>query len=174
MPPTRRSRFALVDMETGEATEPLAKTPHQFEGRGYSLQSMGAEVPLYELGLTSAEWSALDWIREHGGASAPIAVTPAALAADINTTATTAKTALGRLVKLALLLKPSPRAGSYQLTPRRYWEGAGNMQLKAYRRLEPPRIALDAKATAKASKAADKAAQSKTPKARSAPEGNAS
>ncbi|WP_435058364.1 MarR family transcriptional regulator [Streptomyces sp. bgisy060] len=146
---TRRRRLALVDQDTGEVVEPKPRVAHQFEGKGYTLQSFGAEVPLYQLGLTAAEWATLDYLRENGAASAAIRITPEALAAEINANESTCKKALSRLTKMALLLKPSPRAAAYQLTPLRYWEGAGSTHVTATKRLAPPRIAPDDKAKAK-------------------------
>lgn len=172
--PARRGRLALVDTESGEVVSPKPRTPHQFDGRGYTLQSKGDEVPLYSLGLTAAEWAAIDWLREHDAAHAYVKVTPDQLAADILCNPTTARKALSRLVKLKLVLKPSPRASAYQLTPRRYWEGAGSTQATASTRLAPPRITPDEKAT---SRAAEKTAarqgrsveaQSTTPRPRRA------
>lgn len=145
--PTRRGRLALVDTGTGEVVEPKPRTPHQFDGQGYTLQSKGDEVPLYSLGLTAAEWAAIDWLREHDAAHAYVKVTPDELAADILCNPTTARKSLSRLVKLGLVLKPSPRASAYQLTPRRYWEGAGSTQATATKRLDPPRVTPDEKAT---------------------------
>ncbi|MEV7681496.1 MarR family transcriptional regulator [Streptomyces sp. NPDC088341] len=159
----RGRRLALVDQDTGEVIEQKPRVPHQFEGSGYTLQSTGSEVPLYKLGLTGAEWATLDWLREHGAASAAIRVTPEALSEEIDTNASTCKKALARLTKMALLLKPSPRAAAYQLTPLRYWEGAGSTHVTACKRLAPPRVAPDAKARAKTADA--QAARSKTGKA---------
>ncbi|PBC72406.1 hypothetical protein BX261_7280 [Streptomyces sp. 2321.6] len=173
MPPTRRRRLALVDQDTGEVVEPKPRTPHQFDGRGYTLQSKGDEVPLYSLKLTAAEWAAIDWLREHDAAHAYVKVTPEELAKDILSNPTTARKALARLVKLKLVLKPSPRASAYQLTPRRYWEGAGSTQATASKRLAPPRITPDEKAVARAAQKAAAAerstqAEPKTPRPRRA------
>ncbi|MFD6879725.1 MULTISPECIES: MarR family transcriptional regulator [unclassified Streptomyces] len=151
------SRFAVLNTQTGQLAEQAPRVGHQFDGNGYSLQSLGAEVPLYSLGLSGTEWSVLDWIREHGGASAPIKVNLDETAADIAATPATVKAALARLVKLGLLLKPTPRGGAYQLTPLRYWEGAGYMQLRACRRMDPPRVTMDAKARKKDAKALERA-----------------
>ncbi|MFF2571192.1 MarR family transcriptional regulator [Streptomyces sp. NPDC058084] len=140
----------LVDEETGEVVEPKPRVPHDFEGKGYTLQSFGSEVPLYALNLTGAEWDTLEWIREHGGASAFVRVTPKSLAEDITANESTCKKALSRLSGLGLLLKPSPRAAAYQLTPLRYWEGAGSTQVTTTKRLAPPRIAPDDKVKTKA------------------------
>ncbi|MFD8686675.1 MarR family transcriptional regulator [Streptomyces sp. NPDC059651] len=147
---TRKGRrLALVDQDTGEVIEQQPRVPHQFDGNAYTLQSTGSEVPLYKLGLTGAEWATLDWLREHGAASAAIRVTPKVLSEEIDANASTCKRALARLTKLALLLKPSPRAAAYQLTPLRYWEGAGSSHVTACKRLAPPRVAPDAKARAR-------------------------
>lgn len=159
MPPTRRSRLALVDQDTGEVVEPKPRTPHQFDGRGFTLQSKGDEVPLYTLNLTAAEWAILDWLREHDGAHAYIKVTLPDLSKEILSNPTTVRKALARLVGLKLLLKPSPRAAAYQLTPRRYWEGAGSTQVTANKRLDPPRITPDKKATTRAATKAKLAAE---------------
>lgn len=152
--PAAQRRFTVIDHATGEVADQTPRTPHQFDGRGYSMAAMGAEVPLYKLGLSGTEWSVLDWAREHGAAAGPIKIDPKAVGPEVGATATTAKTALARLVKLGLLLKPSPRSGSYQLTPRRFWEGSGYMQLRACQRLDPPRVIMDEKAQQKTEKKA--------------------
>lgn len=120
--------------------------------------------PLHTLALTGAEWATIDWLRSHGGAGAAVRASPAAVAEDIHATETTAKTALARLVKLNTLLKTSPRSQTYQLNPRRFWEGSGDAQVQACRRLDPPPIKPDAKALTAAKKAADKRT-GKTPSA---------
>ncbi|MFE5847769.1 MarR family transcriptional regulator [Streptomyces niveus] len=157
-------RLALVDQDSGEVIDQKPRVPHQFEGDGYTLQSTGSEVPLYKLGLTAAEWATLDWLREEGGANMSIRVTPSQLAEQIGANESTCKKALSRLTKMALLLKPSPRAAAYQLTPLRYWQGAGSTQVTACKRLAPPRVTPDQKAREKTAarsgtgKAADTAA----------------
>ncbi|MEU3399467.1 winged helix-turn-helix domain-containing protein [Streptomyces filamentosus] len=145
----RKRRLVLVDEETGEVVDPKPRVPHDFEGRGYTLQSIGAEVPLYKLKLAGTEWDTLEWLREHGGANSYVRTTPKDLAEEINANESTCKKALSRLTSLGLLLKPSPRAAAYQLTPLRYWEGAGSTQVTATKRLAPPRIAPDDKAKAR-------------------------
>ncbi|MFG2877457.1 MarR family transcriptional regulator [Streptomyces sp. NPDC048337] len=154
--------LVLVDQATGEVVIPTPRTPHQFEGKGYTMQSKGAEVPLYRLGLTAAEWAILDWFKENGGAAGMVAVKPGELGEDIGSNESTAKRSLTRLVRIGLLVKASPRAGAYQLNPIRYWEGGGSAQLAACRRIDPPRIAPDAKANVKMAKTktADEAAPS--------------
>ncbi|MFB7649434.1 MarR family transcriptional regulator [Streptomyces sp. NPDC056084] len=139
----------LVDAETGEVVDPKPRVAHDFEGNGFTMQSIGAETPLYKLNLTGAEWDTLDYLRENGGANAYIRLTPASLAKEISANESTCKKSLSRLVGLGILLKPSPRAAAYQLTPLRYWEGAGSTQVTATKRLAPPRIAPDNKAKAR-------------------------
>ncbi|MCZ0983935.1 winged helix-turn-helix domain-containing protein [Streptomyces diastatochromogenes] len=147
--PARKRRLVLVDEETGEVVDPKPRVPHDFEGKGYTLQSVGAETPLYKLKLSGAEWDTLDYLRENGGANAYIRLTPEDLATEISANESTCKKALSRLTRLGILLKPSPRAAAYQLTPLRYWEGAGSTQVTATKRLAPPRIAPDDKAKAR-------------------------
>lgn len=169
MPPTRRRRLALVDQDTGEVVEPKERIPHQLDGSGYTLQSKGDEVPLYSLDLKASEWAALDWLREHDAAHTFVKVTPDDLAVDIHTNATTARKALSRLVAMKLVLKPSPRASAYQLTPRRYWEGAGSTQATTIKRLDPPRITPDEKAITRARAAKAKADAVKTAESQAEP-----
>ncbi len=166
----RRGRVALVDLDTGEALPaPRARTPHSLDG-SYTLAAYTDDAPLYSLALSGAEWAAIDWVRSHGGAGAAVKVVPAVVAADILATETTAKTALARLVKLNILLKTSPRSSTYQLNPRRFWEGSGDAQVQACRRLDPPAITPDSKALTAAKKTAEKAA-AKTPGPRRVPNG---
>ncbi|MEQ6028199.1 helix-turn-helix domain-containing protein [Streptomyces salinarius] len=146
--PTRKRgpNMALVNMDTGEAVSARPRTPHQFDGKGYTLQAVGSDVPLYSLGLAAAEWATLEWLREHGGAAGYVSVTPEELGEDVGASKDTCRKALNRLVKLGLVVKPGPRSGSYQLNPLRYWEGAGSTQVNACRRMAPPRVAPDDKA----------------------------
>ncbi|MDJ0346699.1 helix-turn-helix domain-containing protein [Streptomyces sp. H10-C2] len=138
-----------MNLHSGEVMTPRPRTPHAFDGKGYTLESIGSEVPLYALGLTGTQWALLDWVREHGGASAPVRLKPADVAPEIHSTEGTVKSSLSRLVALNLLLKTSPRSAAYQLTPRRYWEGSGSTQVTACRRIDPPAVAPDAKARTK-------------------------
>lgn len=158
----RRGNIALVNLDTGAVLPaPKARTPHTMDG-SYTLNAYSDDAPLYALALSGAEWATIDWVRSNGGAGAAVKVTAAAVAEAILATETTAKTALARLVKLNILLKTSPRSQTYQLNPRRFWEGSGDAQVQACRRLDPPPITPDAKAIAAAEKAAEKAA-AKTP-----------
>lgn len=147
-------RMVLLNVDTGEVASPRPRTPHQFDGKGYTLQSVGSEVPLYSLGLTAAEWATLEWLREHGGAAGFVSLTPAELGEDIGANDSTCRKALARLVKLGLVVKPSPRAAAYQLNPLRYWEGAGSTQVNACRRIAPPRVTPDDKALTRKPKSA--------------------
>ncbi len=152
----RRGNIALVNLDTGALLPvPKSRTPHTMDG-SYTLNAYTDDVPLYALALSGAEWATIDWVRSRGGAGAAVRVSPAAVAADIHTTVTTAKNALARLVKLNVLLKTSPRSQVYQLNPRRFWEGSGDAQVQACRRLDPPAIVPDAKAVTAARKAAAK------------------
>ncbi|MFE9426993.1 MarR family transcriptional regulator [Kitasatospora sp. NPDC006697] len=153
----RRGKIALVNLDTGTVVPaPKARTPHTMDG-SYTLNAYTDDAPLYSLALSGAEWATIDWVRSGGGAGGPVKVTPTAVAEAILATETTAKTALSRLVKLNILLKTSPRSQTYQLNPRRFWEGTGEAQVQACRRLDPPPITPDAKALAAAAKAAEKA-----------------
>ncbi|MFD7731904.1 MarR family transcriptional regulator [Kitasatospora phosalacinea] len=164
----RRGNIALVNLDTGTVLPaPKARTPHTMDG-SYTLNAYTDDAPLYALALSGAEWATIDWVRSNGGAGAAVKVTPAAVAEDIHATETTAKTALARLVKLNILLKTSPRSQTYQLNPRRFWEGSGEAQVQACRRLDPPPIAPDAKALAAAKKAAAKQAGKNTTTAKPA------
>ncbi|MFF5695042.1 MarR family transcriptional regulator [Streptomyces albidoflavus] len=163
---TRRGRenVALVNLDTGEAVAARPRTPHRFDGKGYTLQSTGSEVPLYSLGLAAAEWATLEWLREHGAAAGYLSLTPEELSEDIGANDSTCRKALARLVKLGLVVKPSPRAAAYQLNPLRYWEGAGSTQVSACRRIAPPRVTPDDKAiTRSASKPKSSGAAKTTP-----------
>ncbi|WP_217139886.1 MarR family transcriptional regulator [Streptomyces sp. AC627_RSS907] len=150
----------LVGLDTGEAVEARERTPHQFDGKGYTLQATGSEVPLYSLGLAAAEWATLEWLREHGAAAGYVSVTPVELSEDIGANDSTCRKALARLVKLGLAVKPSPRAAAYQLNPLRYWEGAGSTQVSACRRITPPRVTLDDKALTRSANKPQGAARS--------------
>lgn len=152
MPARRSDDLVLYNRRDGTFVEPRPRTPHQFEGRGYTLSAKGCEVPLWELDLTAVEWATIEYLKDAGGAHSPVRLGPARLASALRTTPTTAKAALTRLVRLGLLLKPSPRAGAYQLTPRRWWEGAGSTQATACARLDPPRVVRDERALAHVAK----------------------
>ncbi len=102
--------------------------------------------PLYTLALTGGEWATIEWIRERGGAQTPIRVVPDVVAPDILASTTTVKVALARLVGLNILIKTSPRSGTYQLNPRRFWEGSSAAQAAACRQLHAPPIVPDDKA----------------------------
>lgn len=148
--------MALVNLDTGEAVTPRPRTPHQFDGKGYTLQAIGSDVPLYSLGLTAAEWATLEWLREHGAAAGYVSLQPEELGADIGANTSTCRKALARLVKLGLLVKPSPRSAAYQLNPLRYWEGAGSTQVNTCRRIAPPRVTPDDKALTRSTTARPK------------------
>ncbi|MFJ4672692.1 MULTISPECIES: MarR family transcriptional regulator [Streptomycetaceae] len=153
----RRGNIALVNLDTGAVLPaPKARTPHTMDG-SYTLNAYTDDAPLYSLALSGAEWATIDWVRSNGGAGAAVKVTPADAAKAILATETTAKTALARLVKLNILLKTSARSQTYQLNPRRFWEGSGDAQVQACRRLDPPPITPDAKAIAAKKKAEEKA-----------------
>ncbi|WP_328923200.1 MarR family transcriptional regulator [Streptomyces griseoaurantiacus] len=152
MPARRSDDLVLYNRRDGTFVEPRPRTPHQFEGRGFTMSAKGCEVPLWELDLTAVEWATLEYLKDAGGAHSPVRLAPARLAAALRTTSTTAKAALTRLVRLGLVLKPSPRAGTYQLNPRRWWEGAGSTQATACARLDPPRVVPDERALAHAAK----------------------
>lgn len=169
MPASRAEDVVLVNRRTRTFTEARPKTPHQFDGRGYTLSAKGGEVKLWMLDLTAVEWATIEWFKDSDGAHSPVRLRPERLAADLRTTPTTAKTALARLVKLGLLVKPSPRAGAYQLNPRAFWEGAGSTQANACVRLSPPRVKPDERALAHVAKPAPgKADKPATPRARKA------
>ncbi|WP_175524235.1 helix-turn-helix domain-containing protein [Streptomyces sp. CAI-85] len=152
MPARRNADLVLYNRVDGTVVEARPRVAHQFDGRGYTLSAKGSEVPLWTLDLTAVEWATIEYLKDQGGAHAPVRLTPARLAAELRTTPTTAKASLTRLVKLGLLLKPSPRAGAYQLTPRRWWEGAGSTQVTACAHLDPPRVVPDERALAHAAK----------------------
>ncbi|MFE5588407.1 hypothetical protein [Kitasatospora sp. NPDC056531] len=65
------------------------------------------------------------------------------MAPDIFASTTTVKVALARLVGLNILLKTGPRSGTYQLNPRRFWEGNKASQSAACRQLNAPPITPD-------------------------------
>jgi hypothetical protein len=60
------------------------------------------------------------------------------VAPEILASTTTVKVALARLVGLNILLKTSPRSGTYQLNPRRFWEGSSAAQSAACRQVNAP------------------------------------
>ncbi len=163
--------FAAADPVTEVTAAVKAYVP--VPGQADRARSRGDGVPLYSLALSGSEWATIEWVRSHGGAGAAVKVTAAEVAVDILAIESTAKMALARLVKLNVLLKTAPRSSTYQLNPRRFWEGSGEAQVQACRRLDPPAITPDAKAIAAAKKkaAADEKTAEKAPRARRAPNG---
>ncbi|WP_411093573.1 hypothetical protein [Streptomyces sp. 049-1] len=151
-------RLELVDLGTGEVVQRKQRVPHAFDGKGYTLEGHGVEVPNYRLNLSGTEWDVLDWMKQQGGCAHPIKLSPAEAAPLLCSTPNTIKAAVARLLKLNLLLRVGgPRSGTYQLNPRRFWEGSGEDHVKACRRMDPPAVVPDAKALASALKAAQKA-----------------
>ncbi|GAA2704728.1 hypothetical protein KVH15_37140 [Streptomyces olivaceus] len=160
MAATRRAarRLELVDTTTGEVVERKQRVPHAFDGKGYTLEGHGAEVPNFSLNLSGTEWDVLDWMKQHGGCANPVRLEPSEVAPLLCSTPNTVKAAVARLLKLNLMLRiGGPRSGTYQLNPRRFWEGSGEAHVKACTRMDPPAVAPDAKALATALKAAQKA-----------------
>ncbi|MFB7672299.1 GIY-YIG nuclease family protein [Kitasatospora purpeofusca] len=99
--------------------------------------------PLHTLALTGGEWATIDWAHAHGAAKAPIRLAPDNVARDILAGPTTVKMSLARLVRLCILIKTSP--STYQLNPRRFWDGSREAQNAACRRLDAPSIRADGK-----------------------------
>lgn len=159
MAATRRARkLVLVDQATGEVVQKKERVNHAFDGKGYTLEGHGAEVSNFSLNLSGAEWDVLDWMKQHGGCANPVRLEPAEVAPVLCSTPNTIKSSVARLLKLNLLLRiGGPRSGTYQLNPRRFWEGSGEDHVKAFARLDPPAVKPDAKALATALKAAQKA-----------------
>ncbi|MFE1610386.1 hypothetical protein ACFW7P_16740 [Streptomyces albidoflavus] len=160
MAATRRARtLVLVDQATGEVVQKKERVNHAFDGKGYTLEGHGVEVSNFSLNLSGAEWDVLDWMKQHGGCANPVRLEPAEVAPVLCSTPNTIKSSVARLLKLNLLLRiGGPRSGTYQLNPRRFWEGSGEDHVKAFARLDPPAVKPDAKALATALKAAQKAA----------------
>ncbi|MEG9551677.1 MarR family transcriptional regulator [Streptomyces baarnensis] len=155
---SRRGRLVLVDTTTGEVVERKERVAHAFDGKGYTLEGHGVEVPSYSLNLSGTEWDVIDWMKQHNGCSSPVIVAPEKLAAELCSGDTAIKKAVSRLLRLNLLIRiGGPRSGTYQLNPRRFWEGGGEAHVKAHLLLDPPPITADAKAQAAALKAASKA-----------------
>lgn len=162
MAATRKARptLELVDTATGEVVERKPRVRHAFDGKGYTLEGHGVEVPNFSLNLSGTEWDVLDWMKQHGGAANPVQLTPARLAPELCSGDTAVKKAIARLVRLNLLIRVGgSRSGTYQLNPRRFWEGSGEAHVKACLRMDPPPVVPDAKATAAALKAAEKAVE---------------
>ncbi|MER6789505.1 hypothetical protein ABT330_33650 [Streptomyces sp. NPDC000658] len=152
-------RLELVDLNSGEVVQRKQRVPHAFDGKGYTLEGHGTEVPNFSLNLSGTEWDVLDWMKQQGGCANPVRLEPADVAPLLCSTPNTIKTSVARLLKLNLMLRiGGPRSGTYQLNPRRFWEGSGEAHVKACARMDPPAVAPDAKALATALKAAQKAA----------------
>ncbi|MFE9783646.1 hypothetical protein ACFYPA_36575 [Streptomyces sp. NPDC005775] len=161
----------LVDLKSGEVVQRKQRVPHAFDGKGYTLEGHGTEVPNFSLNLSGTEWDILDWVKQHGGCANPIRLEPSEVAPLLCSTPNTIKAAVARLVKLNLMLRiGGPRSGTYQLNPRRFWEGSGEAHVKACARMDPPAVTPDAKALATALKAAQKAADTAREAAESADE----
>jgi hypothetical protein len=161
MAATRRAprRLALVDETTGEVFQRKERVAHSFDGKGYTLEGHGVEIPNFSLNLSGAEWDVLDWMKQHGGCANPVRLDPAKVSPLLCSTPNTVKAAVARLLKLNLMLRiGGPRSGTYQLNPRRFWEGSGEAHVRACARMDPPAVAPDDKALATALKAAQKAA----------------
>lgn len=151
-------RLELIDTTTGEVVERKARVPHAFDGKGYTLEGHGVEVPNFSLNLSGTEWDVLDWMKQHGGSANPLRMDPARIAPELCSTENTVKASITRLLRINLLIRiGGQRSGTYQLNPRRFWEGSGESHVQACLRLDPPAVTPDAKATAAALKAATKA-----------------
>lgn len=161
MATTRKARrLELLDTTTGELVQRKERVPHAFDGGGYTLEGRSITTPNFRLSLSGTEWDLLDWMKQNGGSATPLPMPPALIAPQLYSTENTIKAALARLVRLNLVLRiGGPRSGTYQLNPRRYWEGGGEAQVQACARLDPPPVTPDAKASAAALKAAHKAAE---------------
>ncbi|MEU8943559.1 hypothetical protein AB0C97_36825 [Streptomyces goshikiensis] len=163
MAPTRRApvALALVDEKAGTVTvlDPKGRVRHSFDGKGYTLEGRGGEVPNYSLNLSGSEWDIIDWMKQHGGCATPVRLDPIEVAPVLCSTPNTVKAGVARLLKLNVVIRiGGPRSGTYQLNPRRFWEGSGESHVKACARLDPPPVTPDTKALATALKAAQKAA----------------
>lgn len=157
-PGRRRRPLALVDTDTGEVVQRKERVRHAFDGKGYTLEGHGVEVPNYSLNLSGTEWDIIDWMKQHNGCASPVQLAPAELAAELCSGDTAIKKGISRLLRLNLLIRiGGARSGTYQLNPRRFWEGGGEAHVKACLHLDPPPITPDAKAQAAALKAAQKA-----------------
>ncbi|MGW2547717.1 hypothetical protein ACWC5I_44325, partial [Kitasatospora sp. NPDC001574] len=153
--PRARRKLELVDTETGEVVQRKERIAHAFDGKGYTLEGHGVEVPNFSLNLSGTEWDVVDWMKQHGGSANPVQLIPGRVAPMLCSTENTIKLAVTRLVRLNLLLRiGSARSGTYQLNPRRFWEGSGESHVKACTRLDPPAVTADTKAVAAALKAA--------------------
>jgi hypothetical protein len=150
----------IVDVANGEVIQRKQRVPHAFDGKGYTLEGHGVEVPNFSLNLSGTEWDILDWMKQHGGCANPVVLDPNKVAPVLCSTPNTVKAGVSRLVKLHLMLRiGGPRSGTYQLNPRRFWEGSGEAHVKACARMDPPAVQGDAKAQNAAIKAAEKAAE---------------
>ncbi|MEZ3182972.1 hypothetical protein KYY02_31230 [Streptomyces pimonensis] len=152
-------RLALVvDEKSGEVFQQRQRVSHVFDGKGYTLEGHGVEVPNFRLNLSGTEWDIIDWMKQHGGSANPVPLNPARLAPELCSGDTAVKKAIARLVRLNLLLRVGgARSGIYQLNPRRFWEGSGESHVKACLRMDPPPVVADDKARTAAIKAAEKA-----------------
>ncbi|MFE1335849.1 hypothetical protein [Streptomyces microflavus] len=158
---TRKRALALVDTETGEVVQRKERVRHSFDGKGYTLEGHGVEIPSYSLNLSGTEWDIIDWMKQHNGCSSPVILTAAKLAPLLCNGETAIKKAISRLLALNLLVRiGGARSGTYQLNPRRFWEGSGEAHLKACMTMDPPAITPDLKAQTAALKAAQKAVDS--------------
>ena len=160
MSATRKRRLELVDTETGEVVERRERVPHAFDGKGYTLEGHGVEVPNFALNLSGTEWDLIDWMKQHGGSCGPVLLRPAKVAPEVCSSENTVKSAVARLLRLNLFVRiGGPRSGTYQLNPRRFWEGGGEAHVKACAQMDPPPVTPDAKAQGAALKAAVKAVE---------------
>ncbi|MDT0432891.1 hypothetical protein [Streptomyces salyersiae] len=133
---------------------------HAFDGKGYTLEGHGVEVPNYSLNLSGTEWDIIDWMKQRGGCASPVQLAPASLAPELCSGDTAVKKAISRLLRLNLLVRVGgSRSGTYQLNPRRFWEGGGEAHVKACLRMDPPPITPDEKAKTAALKAVQKAVE---------------
>lgn len=157
----RSSRYAVLNTETGEvrtADPREPQIPFNFDGKNYTMCALPGEtdVPLTELFLSAAEWNIIECMKSAGADHTLVKVNPADLALSLNISETTAKTSVARLVAMHVLLKPTPRAGVYQLNPRRWWRGKSSGQREACVRLRAPAITPDRKAKERLNKIKDK------------------
>ncbi|NEE25429.1 hypothetical protein G3M53_08105 [Streptomyces sp. SID7982] len=161
MAAARRGRtLVVVDEATGEVVEKKReeRVNHAFDGKGFTLEGHGAEISNYALNLSGTEWDVIDWMKQGGGCAHPVRLDPVDVAPVLCSSPNTIKSSVARLLKLHILLRiGGPRSATYQLNPRRFWEGSGQDHVKAFARLDPPAIKPDAKALATALKAAQKA-----------------
>jgi hypothetical protein len=153
-----RRLAVVVDETSGEVFKQRQRVSHVFDGKGYTLEGHGVEVPNFRLNLSGTEWDIIDYMKQHGGSANPVSLNPTRLGAELCSGDTAVKKAIARLVRLNLLLRVGgARSGTYQLNPRRFWEGSGESHMKACLRMDPPPVVADDKAKAAALKAAEKA-----------------